>query len=90
MPSIWAIRHVDVYPKGPNEYEIYAEAWIEDRIQISPASWEEPAECKPGLCSASTYVEDKPPSNTEDLEEYVHELNRGDSLDWVDINSTDI
>ena len=56
MPSIWAIEHVDVYPTGVNEYQVYAEAWIEDRIQVSPATWEEPAEHRPGLCSASTYV----------------------------------
>ena len=90
MPSIWAIRHVDVCSTGINEYQVYAEAWIEDRIQVSPATWEEPAEHRPGLCSAFTYVEDKPPSNTEDLEEYIHELNRGNSLDWIDVDSTDI
>jgi len=90
MSSISAIRHIDIYPKGDNEYQVYAEAWIEDRLQVSPATWEEPAEHKPGLCFASTYVEDKPPSDPSDLEEFIYELNRGNSLDWIDVDSTNI
>jgi len=35
-------------------------------------------------------VEDKPPSDPSDLDEYIHELNRGNSLEWIDVNSTDI
>jgi len=90
MPSIWSVEHIDVYCKGIDDYEIYAEAWIEDRIQISPATWEEPGEHRPGLCFASTHVEEKPPSDPSDLDEYIHELNRGNSLEWIDVNSTDI
>jgi hypothetical protein len=89
MTCILSILHVDVYPKGNNEYQIYTEAWIENCIQVRSATWEDPAEFAPGLCWASTYVEDKPPTDQSDLHEFIHELNRSASLEWTIIDDID-
>jgi len=79
------IENIDVTPLN-GEYFVYVEAWIDDRIQVSPATWEEPAEFKPGLCHANFVVEDQPPTDPDKLEAWVREQD----IDWIDVDLSEI
>jgi hypothetical protein len=79
------VATIDVTPLD-GEYFIYVEAWIDDRIQVSPATWEEPAEFKPGLCRANFVVEDQPPTDPNELEVWLREQD----IDWINVDLSEI
>jgi hypothetical protein len=84
MPSITEIQDITVHSNVPGEYQLYVEAWLSDRIQKQAATLEEPAESVDGLCYASTYVSEPPPTNPDKLVDLVYVLNTIGLLDWVD------
>ena len=84
MSSITGIQDITVHSNVPGEYQLYVEAWLSDRIQKQSATSEEPAEFADGLCYASTYVSEPPPTNPDALTDLVYELNTMGSFDWVD------
>ena len=84
MSSITGIQDITVHSNVPGEYQLYVEAWLSDRIQKQSATSEEPAESADGLCYASTYVSEPPPTNPHALINLVYELNTMGSFDWVD------
>jgi hypothetical protein len=67
-------------------YLICVEAWIDDRIQVSPATWEEPAEFKPGLCHTSFVVDDQPPTDPDEREAWLLEQD----IDWIDVDLSEV
>ncbi len=89
MSSITEIQDITVHSNVPGEYKLYVEAWLNDRIQ-KPATLEEPAEFADGLCYASTYVSEPPPTNPDDLVNLIYELNTMGSFDWVDADMDSI
>ena len=84
MSSITGIQDITVHSNVPGEYQLYVEAWLSDRIQKQSATSEEPAEFADGLCYASTYVSELPPTNPDALTDLVYELNTMGSFDWSD------
>lgn len=90
MSSITGIQDVTVHAAVPGEYQLYVEAWLSDRIQKQSATSEEPAEYADGLCYASTYVSEPPPTNPDALVELVYELNTMGSFDWIDADMDSI
>ena len=90
MPSITEIQDITVHSNVPGEYKLYVEAWLSDRIQKQAATLEEPAEFTDGLCYASTYVSEPPPTNPDDLVNLIYELNTMGSFDWVDADMDSI
>ena len=84
MSSITGIQDITVHSNVPGEYQLYVEAWLSDRIQKQSATSEEPAEFADGLCYASTYVSEPPPTNPHALINFVYELNTMGSFDWID------
>jgi hypothetical protein len=91
------IENIDVIPLD-GEYFVYVEAWIDDRIQVSPATWEEPAEFKPGLCHANFVVEVQPPTDPDKLETTDNKVAfselvawvREQDIDWIDVDLSEI
>jgi len=90
MSSITEIQDITVHFNVPGEYKLYVEAWLSDRIQKQTATLEEPAEFTDGLCYASTYVSEPPPTNPDDLVNLIYELNTMGSFDWVDADMDSI
>jgi hypothetical protein len=90
MSSITEIQDITVHSNVPGEYKLYVEAWLGDRIQKQAAKSEEPAEFTDGLCYASTYVSEPPPTNPDALTDLVYELNTMGSFDWVDADMDSI
>ncbi len=90
MSSITEIQDITVHSNVPGEYKLYVEAWLSDRIQKQAATLEEPAESADGLCYASTYVSEPPPTNPDDLVNLIYELNTMGSFDWVDADMDSI
>ena len=84
MSSITGIQDITVHSNVSGEYQLYVEAWLSDRIQKQSATSEEPAESADGLCYASTYVSEPPPTNPDALTDFVYELNTMGSFDWID------
>ena len=84
MSSITGIQNITVHSNVPGEYQLYVEAWLSDRIQKQSATSEEPVESADGLCYASTYVSEPPPTNPDALTDLVYELNTMGSFDWID------
>ena len=84
MSSITGIEDITVHCTVPGEYQLYVEAWLSDRIQKQSATSEEPAEFADGLCYASTYVSEPPPTDPDALTDLVYELNTMGSFDWID------
>lgn len=84
MSSITGIQDITVHSNVPGEYQLYVEAWLSDRIQKQSATSEEPAESTDGLCYASTYVSEPPPTDLNALTDLVYELNTMGSFDWID------
>jgi len=79
------IENIKVIPLD-GVYLICAEAWIDDRIQVSPATWEEPAEFKPGLCHTNFVVDDQPPADPDELEAWLREQD----IDWIDVDLSEV
>lgn len=84
MSSITSIQDITVHSNVLGEYQLYVEAWLSDRIQKQSATLEEPAEFADGLCYASTYVSEPPPTDPDALTDLVYELNTMGSFDWID------
>lgn len=81
------IRHIDV-EKVDTSWLLHVEAWL-DHMQIACATSEQPTQYGFALYFASAIVEQQPPVDFQDLEQFIYDLNSNDKLDWEIINPND-